>query len=131
MIEIFFGAVCGICKKWHFISCGRRTAYFSTSSKQVYEKKEDEFGVSLFDRGKSKITLNDTGKVATKYAEKVLETDRKMLERTVAFDRSQRTITFGSCASLLLMSLFQLFKNIFVKWQSHLKLPVMTNLYRA
>lgn len=49
------------------------------------KKLENEFGVSLFDRSKSKIILNETGKVAAQYAEKVLEADREMLERTIAF----------------------------------------------
>lgn len=64
------------------------------------KKIENQFGVALFDRAKSKITLNETGKIAAKYAERVLEADKEMLERTIAFERSQRTITFGSCASL-------------------------------
>lgn len=63
-------------------------------------KLEDEFGVALFDRSKSRIALNETGKTAVMYARRVLEADREMIERTVAFDRSRRTITLGSCASL-------------------------------
>lgn len=77
------------------------------------KKLENEFGVSLFDRSKSKITLNETGKVAAKYAEKVLESDREMLEKTVAFDRSMRTIIFGSCASLPINTLMPIFQEHF------------------
>lgn len=64
------------------------------------KKIEEEFGVPLFDRAKSRIVLNETGKTAAEYAGRVLEADREMIERTVAFDRSRRTITLGSCASL-------------------------------
>lgn len=64
------------------------------------KKLENEFGVSLFDRENSKIFLNETGKAAVRYAEKVLEADREMLDRTASFDRSMRTIVLGSCASL-------------------------------
>lgn len=64
------------------------------------KKLENEFGVSLFDREKSKIMLNETGKVATEYAQKVLEANREMLEKTVTFDRNMRTITVGACAFL-------------------------------
>ncbi len=64
------------------------------------KKIEEEFGVPLFDRAKSKIVLNETGKIAAQYAARVLESDREMIERTVAFDRSRRTITLGACASL-------------------------------
>lgn len=64
------------------------------------KKIENEFGVPLFDRSKSKIALNETGKIAAKYAKKVLEADREMFDKTIASERSQRTISFGSCASL-------------------------------
>lgn len=64
------------------------------------KKLEEEFGVSLFDRSKSRIVLNETGKTAAEYAKRVLTADREMIERTVAFDRSRRTITLGACASL-------------------------------
>lgn len=77
------------------------------------KKLEDEFGVSLFDRSKSKIILNETGKVAAQYAEKVLEADREMLERTIAFDRNMRTIIVGACAFLPIHSLLPLLQEHF------------------
>jgi len=63
------------------------------------KKIEDEFGISLFHRDKSKITLNETGKTAAKYAERVLEANKEMFEMTIAFDRKQRSIVLGSCSS--------------------------------
>lgn len=63
-------------------------------------KLEDAFGVALFERSKSKIALNETGKVAARYAQRVLEADREMVEQVVAFDRSRRTIVLGACAAL-------------------------------
>ncbi|MBQ9608007.1 MAG: LysR family transcriptional regulator [Lachnospiraceae bacterium] len=62
------------------------------------KKIEEEFGVQLFNRENSKISLNETGKLATEYARRVLEADREMLERVIAFDRSKRTLCVGSCA---------------------------------
>ena len=62
------------------------------------KKIEEEFGVPLFNRENSKISLNETGKLATEYARRVLEADREMLERVIAFDRSKRTLCVGSCA---------------------------------
>ena len=62
------------------------------------KKIEEEFGVPLFHRENSKISLNDTGKLAAEYAQRVLESDQEMLERVVAFDRSKRTLCVGSCA---------------------------------
>lgn len=83
------------------------------------KKIENEFGVPLFDRSKSKIALNETGKIAAKYAKKVLEADWEMFDKTIAFERSQRTISFGSCASLpanKLMTIIQEFVST-LYWQ--------------
>ena len=64
------------------------------------KKLEDLFGVPLFDRAKSRIALNETGKVAARYALRVLEADREMVEQTLAFERKSRTIALGACAFL-------------------------------
>lgn len=77
------------------------------------KKIEEEFGIPLFDRDKSKIVLNETGKVAVKYAERVLEADREMIERMIAFERSRRTIAFGACASLPANELMPFFQKYF------------------
>lgn len=61
-------------------------------------KIEDEFGVSLFNRENSKISLNETGKVAAEYARRALDSNRDMIERVVSFDRSLRSVSVGSCA---------------------------------
>lgn len=63
----------------------------------------------------SKITLNDTGKIAAQYAEKVLETDREMIERTIAFERNRRTIILGSCAFLPANELIPIIQEHFCK----------------
>lgn len=77
------------------------------------KKLEDAFGVSLFNREKSKIFLNETGKFAVQYAEKVLEADREMVDRTIAFDRSMRTVVLGSCAALPINTLMPLLQEYF------------------
>ena len=62
------------------------------------KKLEDEFGVSLFHRENSKLSLNETGKLAAEYARRALEANQEMIDRVVMFDRSLRTISLGSCA---------------------------------
>ncbi|MBQ8133723.1 MAG: LysR family transcriptional regulator [Clostridia bacterium] len=62
------------------------------------KKIEEQLGVQIFDRQNSKISLNETGRLAADYAARVLQADREMIERVTAFDRSQRTISIGSCA---------------------------------
>ena len=62
------------------------------------KKLEDVLGVSLFIRENSKISLNETGKLAADYARRALEANQEMIERVIAFDRSLRTISIGSCS---------------------------------
>lgn len=59
---------------------------------------ERELGVPLFDRSKSKISLNETGKLAAELAKTVLRDDEAFERQVVAFDRNLRSIAFGSCA---------------------------------
>jgi len=62
------------------------------------KKLEDELGVSLFKRENSKISLNETGKLAADYARRALEANQEMIERVTAFDRSLKTVSIGSCS---------------------------------
>lgn len=66
---------------------------------------EDVFGVSLFQRGKNRIELNETGRLAAEYAQKLLFEAEKAVQAVQAFDRSLRTITVHSCAPAPLWSL--------------------------
>lgn len=60
-------------------------------------KLEDEFGVALFNRSNSKISLNQNGQLAVKYARRALDANREMINQVTMFDRSQRTISVGAC----------------------------------
>ena len=62
------------------------------------KKLEDVLGVSLFIRENSRISLNETGKLAADYARRALEANQEMVERVTAFDRSLRTVSIGSCS---------------------------------
>ena len=64
------------------------------------KRLEAEFGVPLFTRSSGHIALNETGVIAVRFAERALEANRDMIERTRAFDLSRRTVTFGTCATL-------------------------------
>ena len=64
------------------------------------KKLAEEFGVPLFHRENSKISLNETGKVAAEYAERALEANREMIDHVLTFERSLRTVYVGSCAPL-------------------------------
>ncbi len=62
------------------------------------KKIEEELGVSLFEREKAKISLNETGELAARLAEELLSLNNGMVRRIKAFDQSRRSITVGSCA---------------------------------
>ena len=62
------------------------------------KKIEEQLGVQIFHRQNSKVSLNETGRLAADYAARVLQADREMIEMVTVFDRSQRTISIGSCA---------------------------------
>lgn len=61
------------------------------------KKIEDELGVPLFHRENSKISLNETGKVAAEYARRALDANREMVSQVLFFDKSLRTVNVGSC----------------------------------
>ena len=60
------------------------------------KKLEDELGVSIFHRENSKLSLNETGKVAAEYAEKALQANQDLIDHVLAHDRSLRTVSIGS-----------------------------------
>ena len=62
------------------------------------KKLEDQLGVSLFERQKNRIALNDTGKVAAKCAVRLLSDEADMIQRIIEHDAAQHTIRIGCCA---------------------------------
>lgn len=77
------------------------------------QKLEDELRVTLFERHKNKIVLNQNGALAVEYAERVLNQATDMVERLRTFDRSQRTISIGSCAPAPLWSVTPLLSTLY------------------
>ncbi|MCI6683001.1 LysR family transcriptional regulator [Roseburia faecis] len=59
---------------------------------------EENFGVPLFHRGKNKIELNETGKMAVEYGQKLLQNADQTVEAVRTFDQRRRTIVICSCA---------------------------------
>ena len=68
-------------------------------------KLEEEFGVTLFERSKNRLLLNENGALAAECARRVLEEQEAMIARVRALDRSRRTIAVGSVAPGPLMDL--------------------------
>jgi DNA-binding transcriptional LysR family regulator len=61
------------------------------------KKLEGEIGVSLFNRTKNRITLNENGELAAEYAKRILADTEDMIAKVRALDRSRRTISVGAC----------------------------------
>ena len=64
---------------------------------------EQYFGVPLFTRGKNRIELNETGKLAVAAARKLLQEAELAVAQVRAFDQRQRTIVIRACAPALTM----------------------------
>ena len=77
------------------------------------QKLEDELHVILFERQKNKIVLNQNGALAVEYAERVLNQAADMVERVRSFDRSQHTVSVGSCAPAPLWSVTPLLSSLY------------------
>lgn len=68
---------------------------------------EESFGVKLFSRGKNRIELNKTGKMAVEHARKLLWEAEQTVEQVRAFDLRQKTIVVRSCAPAPLWELLR------------------------
>ena len=62
------------------------------------QRLEEAFGVPLFARGKNRIELNETGKMAVAAARKLLQEAETAVRQVRDFDARQRTIVIRSCA---------------------------------
>lgn len=66
---------------------------------------EEELGVTIFIRSKNKITLNENGKLAAKYAKEIIRYEENAITSIKTFDIRNHTISIGSCAPIPLSEL--------------------------
>ena len=62
------------------------------------QRLEATLGLSLFDRGKNRVELNEAGLLAVAHAKAVLSVADEMEQRMEDYKKSLTTITIGSCA---------------------------------
>lgn len=62
------------------------------------QKLEDILQVSLFERTKNRLVLNETGKLALEYAERILSEQKNMISAIQNYDRSLHIISIGYSA---------------------------------
>lgn len=77
------------------------------------QKLEEELQVTLFDRKKNKIALNQNGELAVQQARRVVQQARDLVEQVRALDRSRHTISIGSCAPAPLWRLVPLVSQLY------------------
>lgn len=65
---------------------------------RAMQKVEEYIGVPLFERTKNKLSLNETGKELVKNARLVIEAEKTMRERTIAFYNLSTSISVGTVA---------------------------------
>lgn len=64
------------------------------------KKLENQLGISLFQRSRNKITLNETGVLAASHAKQIIHAENEMIHELTAAERKKHTISLGSCAPL-------------------------------
>ena len=62
------------------------------------QKLEEELEISLFERSKNRITLNETGLQAVEYAKRIVSDSENMKKQLKEYDRRLHTFSIGSCA---------------------------------
>ena len=80
---------------------------------RTIQKLEAEWNVKLFDHQKNRVQLNKTGELAVQYAQHILDEVAQMTQAVQTFDRSQRTISIGSCAPMPTLELVCRLQNRF------------------
>lgn len=114
MIEIYLLEQLSAFYECHTLSAAAERLNLSQPSlSRSMQKLEDLLGVPLFERQKNRIQLNQTGILAAKHAEIILEKEREMERHVRAFDRSLHTIHIGSCAPGPLMKLLPMTTAVF------------------
>lgn len=89
------------------------------------QRLEDQLHITLFNRTKNKVSLNDNGKLAVQYAKKILNDMNSMVEDLQNFDRDKRIISIGSCAPAPVWGLTYLCHQLFPK--NHVENEIISN----
>ena len=77
------------------------------------QRLEEELGVKLFDRQKSRLSLNENGELAVRYARNLLLQESSMIDQIREFDRKKRTISVGSCTPILIPDFVSLLSSLY------------------
>lgn len=106
MIEThFWEQLAAIAELGTFSAASDRLHLTQPALSRSMKKLEELLEVSLFERGKNKIALNDTGKLAADCAARILKQEADMIEKIRTHYQASRTLKIGSCAPVPLREL--------------------------
>ena len=114
-----------------FSKAAQRSYVSTPTITRAMRHVEEAFGVSLFDRDKNRVTLNDTGKLAVEHARHVLREADAAIASVQAFDRSRRTITVVSCAPAPLWELIPLITRLYPDLSANTRIAGLAETERA
>lgn len=99
MIEIYLLEALGALYDYGTLSAAAEHLHISQPAlSRSMQKLEDLLGVSLFDRTKNRITLNETGRMAAVMSRRILESEEDMITAVRNYDSSLHTVSAGYCA---------------------------------
>lgn len=78
------------------------------------KKLENDLGVTLFERSKNKISLNENGKNAAMLAKKVVDSELEFEKNVAEYEMKHRTFRFGSIAPIPITELTPILSQVFM-----------------
>lgn len=78
------------------------------------KKLEEDLGVQLFERGKNRIVLNENGKIAAEYAQKVIEAEVAFEKKVIEYEQTHRIFSFASIAPMPISELTPILSQQFI-----------------
>ena len=80
---------------------------------RAIQRLEEDLQVKIFTRRRNRVELNENGKLALKFAEKILNDSKEMIDQIRALDRSRRTISIGSIAPMPMLELIPILNQLY------------------
>ena len=112
-IETYILRLLAAVKKYGTLSrVGEELGTTQPSISRAMQKLEGELGVTLFERTKNRMALNEAGLLASEYAEKILSLQDEMIEKTREKAGFHKSLSIGSVAIMPAITLTERAKKL-------------------